>query len=95
MGSFYVKDPKLRPLQTYLRYAILVYSNIAEDLGHNALADPERFTEDPRVVLQLLKATPGSVKLAFVVLTTVPIIIVYPFLQRFFIKGMLIGSIKG
>ncbi len=95
VGAFYVKNPKLRPLQTYMRYAILVYSNIAEHLGHDAASEPERFTEDPRIVMQLFKITPGSVKLAFVVLTTLPIIIVYPFVQRFFIKGVLIGSIKG
>ncbi len=31
---------------------------------------------------------------AYVVVTTVPIILVYPFVQRFFIKGVLVGSIK-
>ena len=93
-GAFYVKNPKLRPLQTYLRYAVLVYHTISLDLAGSASNHPERFTEDPRIILQLVKVTEKSVTLAFVVLTTVPIIIVYPFVQRFFIKGVLIGSIK-
>ncbi|MNY78337.1 hypothetical protein D3C86_2185430 [compost metagenome] len=39
--------------------------------------------------------TSQSVKLATMVITTVPIVIVYPFLQKYFVKGMMIGSIKG
>ncbi len=97
VGSFYIKDAKLRPLQTFLRFAIFVGGSgmYAQRLGADASRYPERFTEDPRIILQLLKVTPESVKQCYVVLTTVPIIIVYPFVQRFFIKGVLIGSIKG
>lgn len=40
------------------------------------------------------KVTPDSIRAAQVVLTTVPIIILYPFLQKYFIKGVLIGSVK-
>ena len=94
VGAFFVKDPKLRPLQTYLRYAIIAQSNIAHNLGHDASWYPERFSQDPRIIAQLVKVTSESVKLAFVVLTTVPIILVYPVVQRYFIKGVLIGSIK-
>ncbi|MNF03308.1 hypothetical protein D3C80_2025980 [compost metagenome] len=39
--------------------------------------------------------TSQSVKLATMVVTTLPIVFVYPFLQRYFVKGMMIGSIKG
>ncbi|OUS74989.1 hypothetical protein B1748_19615 [Paenibacillus sp. MY03] len=40
-------------------------------------------------------ATPQSLKMAITVITVLPIACVYPFLQRFFMKGLLIGSIKG
>lgn len=36
-----------------------------------------------------------SLKLAVVVVATIPILIVYPFLQKHFAKGMLLGSVKG
>lgn len=38
---------------------------------------------------------PESVKMAVVVVATVPILLVYPFLQRHFVKGLMIGSLKG
>ena len=91
VGAFYTKDPKLRPLQTFLRYTQL---SIGYNIGHNAHNYPEQFSQDPRIVLQLRKVTPEAVRQAYVVVTTVPILIVYPFIQRYFIKGILIGSIK-
>jgi putative aldouronate transport system permease protein len=39
-------------------------------------------------------ATPESIQAAQIVLTTIPIIITYPFLQKYFIKGVMIGAIK-
>jgi multiple sugar transport system permease protein/putative aldouronate transport system permease protein len=38
---------------------------------------------------------PLSIQMAVVTLTLIPILIVYPFVQRHFVKGMLIGAIKG
>ena len=95
MGSFYVKNPKLRPLQTFLRIAVLVGSNRAHNLASNAQLYPERFTDDPRLMQNLIRITDESMKLAFVTVTTVPVILVYPFIQKYFMKGVLIGSIKG
>ncbi len=42
-----------------------------------------------------LGAVSANIKTVTIVLTSVPILCVYPFLQRYFIKGMLIGSVKG
>ncbi|MBE7028245.1 MAG: ABC transporter permease, partial [Ruminococcaceae bacterium] len=39
--------------------------------------------------------TPETVKAATLVVTTVPIIMVYPFLQKYFIKGVTLGAVKG
>ena len=38
--------------------------------------------------------TPEALKMAMLVVTTVPIVIVYPFLQKYFVKGIMIGSLK-
>lgn len=50
-------------------------------------------TEGVGDIFQLIN--PFNIKMAVIIITILPIIMVYPFLQRFFIKGMLIGSIKG
>ncbi|MGI2297044.1 carbohydrate ABC transporter permease [Paenibacillus sp. GXUN7292] len=42
----------------------------------------------------LLNISPEGMKMAVIVVATLPIMLVYPFLQKYFIKGMLIGSIK-
>ncbi|MDI6619506.1 MAG: carbohydrate ABC transporter permease [Clostridiales bacterium] len=39
--------------------------------------------------------TPESLKMAFLVILTIPIMCIYPFLQKYFVKGVMIGSIKG
>lgn len=39
--------------------------------------------------------TPGVIKAAAIVVTTLPIVCVYPFIQRFFMKGIMVGSLKG
>ena len=41
------------------------------------------------------KPTPDTVKAATLIVTTIPIIMVYPFLQKYFIKGVTLGAVKG
>jgi putative aldouronate transport system permease protein len=43
----------------------------------------------------LQKSNPFTMRMAAIVITTLPILVVYPFLQRFFMKGILLGSVKG
>ncbi len=43
----------------------------------------------------LQRSNPFTMRMAAIVLTTLPILVVYPFLQRFFMKGILLGSVKG
>ncbi len=44
---------------------------------------------------QMPRATPETVQMAIIVITTVPIVLIYPFLQKYFVKGVMIGAIKG
>ena len=43
----------------------------------------------------LTRLTPTSVRMTITVIATLPILFVYPFLQRYFMKGLLIGAVKG
>ena len=39
--------------------------------------------------------TDGTLRSAVIVFTTLPIVMVYPFVQKYFVKGVMIGSLKG
>jgi len=80
-AMLYLNDSKMWPLQVMLR-EIVMLSQVA--VGDMSAFDPE-FVEPPD----------QAVKMAVIVVGTVPILLVYPFLQKHFAKGVLLGSIKG
>jgi putative aldouronate transport system permease protein len=43
---------------------------------------------------RMAQVSPESVKMAITIIVTVPILIVYPFLQKYFVKGMTLGAVK-
>jgi len=47
------------------------------------------------IMLKQLNTSPETVKAAMIITSTVPVLFIYPFLQKYFTKGVLIGSIKG
>ncbi len=77
----YLNDHKMWPLQVMLREIVMLSQMVAGDVNNMG---PE-FVEPPA----------QSVKMAVIVVGTVPILMVYPFLQKHFAKGVLLGSIKG
>ena len=42
-----------------------------------------------------LALTPNSVRMTITAISTLPILFVYPFMQRYFVKGIMIGAVKG
>ncbi|MNO04119.1 hypothetical protein D3C81_2250350 [compost metagenome] len=43
---------------------------------------------------QMAQVSPESIKMAITIVVTVPILVVYPFLQRYFVSGMTLGAVK-
>jgi len=77
---FYITNPKLYPLQLKL-YQIIQNSQSLDIQQAESTGSGNQLSE--------------SVKAASIVFATAPIVLVYPFLQRYFIKGVMLGSIKG
>jgi putative aldouronate transport system permease protein len=72
--------PDRWPIQLILRNIVMLSAGRLDDTNF-----------DPSLVLP----PPESVKNAVIVFATVPILVVYPFLQKHFTKGVMIGAIKG
>jgi putative aldouronate transport system permease protein len=75
----YIQDSRKWPIQVLLRQVIYSVASIGDSTGG----------EDQRIAIS------SSVKNAVIIVSTLPILAVYPFLQKHFAKGMLLGSVKG
>lgn len=82
-GILYLNTVEKYPLQTYL-YTIVTSLN----MNNMRMLSPEAFET-------IKDINDKTVKTAQVFLGALPIIILYPFLQRFFVKGIIVGSVKG
>ena len=80
-AMIYLTNDKMYPLQLILRNIIVTAEAAAGDMN---LMDPN-FVEPPK----------QSIKMAVIVVATVPIMCVYPFLQKYFVKGVMVGALKG
>jgi putative aldouronate transport system permease protein len=85
-GAYFVTKQSLVPVQTYLQ--MIMNRNFTTFVDRALTLLPNKR------MLEFNKTTSFSLKIAAVVLGTAPILIVYPFLQKYFVKGVLIGSIK-
>lgn len=84
----YITSPKIKVLQILLR-RVLLESNFAySGLG----ADVQAIQRQEELVRQY---TPETIKAAILMASTVPILCTYPFMQRYFVKGIIVGSLKG
>ena len=76
----YITKPDLKPLQMYL-YELI--SQSSPEMGMEIDAD------------RMMNVDPESIRAATIMLSTLPILCLYPFLQKYFVKGITIGSVKG
>ncbi len=80
-SMIYTRDAVKQVLQIVLRRVVLE--------GSQQMMDMENVRLDQAPV------NPESVKAATIMVVTVPILLVYPFLQKYFVKGIMVGSLKG
>jgi putative aldouronate transport system permease protein len=80
----YLNDKKLFPLQVILR-EILILNTI--DWSNMDFVDLE--------ALDRLQGIADLLKFSLIVVASLPVLLIYPFVQRYFVKGIMIGSIKG
>ena len=81
-GVMYLTNKNLQPVQNVMRSIIVAASGNLEDIGVSV--------DDVQVL-----PTSNTLKCASIVITTVPILVVYPFIQKYFVKGAMVGSVKG
>lgn len=83
----YITDQKLYSLQ-YLLYTYINQANSLAALIKNNVGNSN--------MMQLAtQQTPTSVRMTVTVIVVLPIIFIYPMFQRYFVKGIMIGSVKG
>ncbi|MCM3039086.1 carbohydrate ABC transporter permease [Paenibacillus motobuensis] len=86
LAGIYISDQKLYPIQTILRQILL--SNIVSEQAASLDAASLAHMQKAKTV------TSKSLSMATMIVATLPIISVYPFVQRYFVKGVLVGSLK-
>ncbi|RTE10377.1 carbohydrate ABC transporter permease [Paenibacillus whitsoniae] len=77
----YINDSKMWPIQVLLRQIVI--------LASGGIGDSSAMGAD------YVAPPDQSVKMAVIVVSTLPILLVYPFMQKHFAKGVLLGSVKG
>ncbi len=85
-AMIYLTDTSKYPLQLYLRKVLLESSQ--------STLDKTMLGADMQEVQRLQKMA-MAIKYSIIVVATAPILCVYPFVQKYFVKGIMIGSVKG
>lgn len=76
----YINDKNIKPLQIYLRDVLVSFNTQLGSQAQSVISSGKVFVQ--------------SVQMAAIIVTMVPILCVYPFLQKYFVKGVMIGSVK-
>ena len=79
-GLIYIRDQNLQPLQNVLQNILLANQTQVGSVGMTAM-DSQNFAD--------------QIKFGVIIVSTIPLLIIYPFLQKYFNKGVMIGAVKG
>lgn len=80
----YQADTQIQPLQMYLRRVLITQTVNLTDIS----------PEDMAVLAEKMLSN-MQMRYAMIVFTTLPILFIYPFFQKYFVKGIMVGSLKG
>ena len=81
-GLIYLNDATKYPLQLILRDILISGQNLQADV-----TDPEAYMEMQRIA--------RTIKYGVIIVSSLPVLMIYPFVQKHFVKGVMIGSVKG
>lgn len=81
-AMIYLHNKDLYPLTLFLREILM-----ASQIDPSTIQDPE--------LQERLAEMVGTIKYSLIVVSMVPILVIYPFVQKYFVKGVMIGSVKG
>ncbi len=81
-GILYTNTPQLQILQVYLRTLMASTGALGALSGIENLSEASKLSEE-------------SMKMATIAISVIPILVVYPFLQRYYTKGITVGAVKG
>lgn len=85
-GLVYMNSASNYPLQTYVYNMVQQASNVTMNIGSDVQGDNWKL---------MSKLTDKSVRAAQIFITALPILMIYPMLQKYYIKGLVVGSVKG
>ena len=87
-GLIYISKPDYYPLQLELRNILMLNQNLA-DIAVESMSSAELEDFERRKYMAL------TMKYALIFIASAPLLMAYPFVQKYFVKGVLIGSVKG
>lgn len=82
----YMSDQNKFPLQLVLRSILIT---------NEAALQQAASTPEAREALNAKKELVELMKYSLIIISSIPVLVLYPFIQRHFVKGVMIGSVKG
>lgn len=83
-GMIFINDPKDFPLQTYLQKMLMSAEQIIQ-----------KYRNDPAQLVEMMQVSERTGRASQLFLGMLPVLCIYPFLQKHFTSGLVLGSVKG